>query len=34
MCHPLVEAAAPLITMIIFFASYFVSVKIHKSKEF
>ena len=34
MRHPLVEAAAALIAMIMFFVSYFVSVKVHKSKEF
>lgn len=34
MRHPLAEAVAPLIAMITFFVSYFVSVKIHKSKEF
>ena len=34
MRHPLVEAAAALIAMITFFVSYFVSIKIHKSKEF
>ena len=34
MRHPLAEAVAPLIATIAFFVSYFVSVKIHKSKEF
>lgn len=34
MRHPLVEAVATFIAVITFFVSYFVSVKIHKSKEF
>lgn len=34
MRHPLVEAVSTLIATIAFFVSYFVSVKIHKSKEF
>lgn len=34
MRHPLVEAVSTLVAIIVFFASYFVSVKIHKGKEF
>lgn len=34
MRHPLVEAVSTVIAIIVFFVSYFVSVKIHKSKEF
>lgn len=34
MRHPLVEAVATFIAVITFFVSYFVSVKIHNSKEF
>lgn len=34
MRHPLVETVSTFIAIITFFVSYFVSVKIHKSKEF
>lgn len=34
MRHPLVEAVSTVIAVIMFLISYFVSVKIHKSKEF
>lgn len=34
MRHPLVEAAGTVAAILLFFISYFVSVKIHKSKEF
>lgn len=34
MRHPLVEAAGIIVAILFFFVSYFVSVKIHKSKEF
>ena len=34
MRHPLVEAVATLIAIVTFFISYFVSVRIHKSKDF
>ncbi len=34
MRHPLVEAVSTFIAIIVFFASYFVSVRIHKGKEF
>lgn len=34
MRHPLVEAAGTIAAILLFLASYFVSVKIHKSKEF
>lgn len=34
MRHPLVEAVSTFIAIIVFFVSYFVSVKIHKGKEF
>lgn len=34
MRHPLVEAITTFIAIIIFFVSYFVSVEIHKGKEF
>lgn len=34
MRHPLVEAVATVLAVMTFFLSYFVSVKIHKSKEF
>lgn len=34
MRHPLVEAAGTIAAILLFFVSYFVFVKIHKSKEF
>lgn len=34
MRHPLVEATGTITAILLFLASYFVSVKIHKSKEF
>lgn len=34
MRHPLVEATGTIAAILLFLASYFVSVKIHKSKEF
>lgn len=34
MRHPLVEATATVIAVVVFFVSYFVSVNIHKNKAF
>lgn len=34
MRHPLVETTGTIAAILLFLASYFVSVKIHKSKEF
>lgn len=34
MRHPLVEAVGTIAAILLFFVSYFVSVMIHKGKEF